>query len=369
MSIIPDTSTIINHPSVLDQENLTIPYCVLGELDNLKDSSHSGYQARRATQKILSRKIPTKEFDTSADKVDNQLLEISEKEKVFTDDVLLYLKGQSNNLNVELYSPPDDSIYTGVKKYRLTNGKKDKLYDGKTIKTDLDLYPNQFVDSDRVLARYYDNGLHKVDWNPNLLEGLDLNRRQKMAVDLLMDSDVSVVGLHGPAGTGKTSLALEAAFQQIKYGEYDKLVVSAPKIQRGRQQETLGYLPGDVDEKLEPWLKPFFDNVQTQHHAQFETLPLSMIQGRNLQNTVWLITEFQNVRGTEADQIIERVGSGSKLIYEGDINQRTVKSAYDGLTVMTNALKGRELAGAVRLNEVERSETAKLGETVRNYLG
>lgn len=370
MPSIPDTSTIINHPSVLDEEKILIPHCVLSELDKLKTKKKAGYEARRAIQKILSREIPTESFEVEAPSTDDKLLGISkEGYKVWTDDVSLYLRGKSKDLNIELYSPPDENIFTGMKNVHVGEETRNKLFDKHVASTNLDLYPNQFVNSKQVMARYKDGKLKFVPWKVDVINNVKLNRRQLMAIDILMDEDVTVAGMHGPAGTGKTSLAIATAIQQIKQGKYNRLILSAPKIQRGRQQEIIGYLPGDLDDKLEPWLKPFYDNIEEQHHFTFETLPLSMIQGRNLKNTIWIITEFQNVKGTEADQIVERVGSGSKLIYEGDLNQKTVKSSYDGLTVLTNALKDEELAGAIELKEIERSRTARLGKEIRTYIG
>lgn len=378
MSVIPDTSVIIDNPRITLKENTIIPYCVLAELDNLKRNSSVGHKVRKASHLIINNHIPTKSFPINCNSTDDKLIELAtDGYTVLTNDLLMYLKGQARGATIDLVQE-DNDLYTGIKEVNLPQECIDQLYNhnsinfknliGENPRLDLDLYENQFLDAGQIMARYHDNKLYPLDWNTTVEEIGELNRRQIMALDLLLAQEVKIMAMAGRAGTGKTSLALNIAIKQIQFQRYENLILSRPRVQAGSPEEELGYLPGDTEEKTMPFLQPFFDNERREHSFQYEVLPLSMIQGRNIKHSIWVITEFQNVRKEDVDAIVERLGEGSKLIVEGDINQNNRTSKEDGLSFLINNLKDEKAVGSIVLNEVERSDVAQLGEKLREAL-
>lgn len=374
MNTILDTSVIIDNPNNLfAYKDVIIPYFVLEELDNLKDSRNIGNKARLATRLILDHNIPCRDIRASADMVDNKLIQLSRRGyKIITSDLLLYLKGQTATGNVFLHQRPNMELYEGVKDMDIPPELYTDLFDNKGLKVEMDLYENQFIDDgNNMIARYKNGRLKKIKWYKEL-DGVGmLNRRQMMATNLLFDPDVTVVSLIGRAGSGKTSLAINTAIQQVKNGLYDKIILARPKIQKGLKEEKLGYLKGDKEEKLADYVQPFFDNIKIQSYIDYEIESLSLIQGRNIDNSLFLITESQNIAPEDMDCLIERIGKNAKLILEGDINQVNrggLTPEWNGLSFVANILKDEPLTGSILLTEVERSETAKLGEKLRKNL-
>jgi PhoH-like ATPase len=207
------------------------------------------------------------------------------------------------------------------------------------------------------------------------------NREQAFALDLLMDESIKLVTLVGKAGTGKTLLALAAALRRtIEDGIYSRVLVSRPIIPLGRD---LGYLPGSVDEKLNPWLQPIFDNLELLVGASsskkstnmqkliqdgfIQVEPLTYIRGRSLPHQYLVVDEAQNLTPHEVKTIITRSGQGTKVVLTGDpyqIDNPYVDSASNGLTIVTDRFKGQRIAGHVVLSKGERSELAELASNL-----
>lgn len=210
------------------------------------------------------------------------------------------------------------------------------------------------------------------------------NKEQAFALDALLDDSISLVTLIGKAGTGKTLLAIAAGLQKVTDEQkHHKLVVSRPVFPMGRD---LGYLPGTVEEKLDPWMRPIFDNVEYLmgiSHADrragrgaeelkamgiIEIEPLTYIRGRSLPNLYMIVDEAQNLTPHEVKTILTRVGEGTKIILTGDpyqIDNPYVDSESNGLTYVVNRFKGQSLASTVTLFKGERS---KLAEMAANLL-
>lgn len=214
---------------------------------------------------------------------------------------------------------------------------------------------------------------------------LPRNVQQTMALDLLLDDDIKLVTLLGPAGTGKTLLALAAGMSRvIQEQRYDKLLVARPIQPMGRD---IGYLPGSKEEKLEAWMQPIFDNLTyllaargtTGQHAesrpvegQLEQLrasgqlvlePLTYIRGRSVPNQLMIVDEAQNLTPHEVKTIVSRVGNGTKMVLTGDVGQIDnpyLDSSSNGLSFTVERLKGEALVGHVTLERSERSELASL---------
>jgi PhoH-like ATPase len=236
------------------------------------------------------------------------------------------------------------------------------------------------------------------------------NPQQLMALDLLLDNTIQFVTLFGPAGTGKTFLALLAGLHKVLVeDEYEKLLISRPVVPLGRD---IGYLPGTVEEKLHSWMLPIYDNMEFIMHSSqvgqhFEELEgdryerrkgkkggdrrdkhqrpsnggslrpmddlvkhgklsleaITYMRGRSIPYQYILIDEVQNLTPHEVKTLVSRVGEGSKIILAGDPYQ--IDSPYldfisNGLVVTSERFRGQRVFGTVYLKTSERSELSKL---------
>ena len=226
-------------------------------------------------------------------------------------------------------------------------------------------------------------------FDPNLKSFISVNRQdvcrirprnaeQCFSVDALMNPDIPLVALSGKAGTGKTLLALAAALASEK--SYQQIFLSRPIVPMGNRD--MGYLPGDVDAKMDPYIKPLYDNlgvIQNQwgrgsdQYDQIKGMiegnklkisPLSFIRGRSLVSTYFIVDEAQNLTPHEVKTIITRAGEGTKIVLTGDVHQIDhpyLDAESNGLSYVIEKLKGRALFSHVRLEKGERSELAELG--------
>lgn len=216
------------------------------------------------------------------------------------------------------------------------------------------------------------------------------NVQQTMALELLLDDDVKIVTLTGPAGTGKTLLALAAGLHKtLKEERFDKLLTARPIMPLGRD---IGYLPGDKDEKLSMWMQPIFDNIayllstrgshsderpesrtaeqrldQLMATGRVVLEPLTYIRGRSIPHQFMIVDEAQNLSPHEIKTIVSRVGDGTKIVLSGDILQ--IDNPYldaqsNGLAHAIERFKGQRIAGHVSLSKTERSQLASLAAEI-----
>lgn len=203
------------------------------------------------------------------------------------------------------------------------------------------------------------------------------NKEQSYALDLLLDENIRLVTLIGKAGTGKTLLALAAGLKRtVEDGVYTRMLVSRPIMPLGRD---LGFLPGDVDEKLNPWMQPIFDNLEflfssgtrkgprayaeLLESGQIQVEPLTYIRGRSLPAQYMIVDEAQNLTPHEVKTIITRSGDGTKIVLTGDpgqIDNPYVDSASNGLSVAADKFRGEKVAAHIVLTKGERSDLAEL---------
>ncbi|RLD71187.1 MAG: ribonuclease [Bacteroidetes bacterium] len=207
------------------------------------------------------------------------------------------------------------------------------------------------------------------------------NAEQTFALDALARPEVQLVALTGKAGTGKTLLALAAAIHQRKM--YTQIFLARPIVPLGNRD--LGYLPGDVDEKIGPYMQPLFDNLsvikqkfkqQSKEFSRIEEMqqteklvitPLAYIRGRSLSRVFFIVDEAQNLTPHEVKTIITRAGEGTKMIFTGDIQQ--IDSPYldtksNGLTYLADRMKGQDIFAHVHLVKGERSYLADLASNL-----
>ncbi len=203
------------------------------------------------------------------------------------------------------------------------------------------------------------------------------NAEQAFSLHALMNPEVKLVSLTGKAGTGKTLLALAAALQQHK--QYKQILLARPIMPLANRD--LGFLPGDINEKIGPYMQPLFDNLgviknrfsqnskelniidEMQKREELVITPLAYIRGRSLSDVFFIIDEAQNLTPHEVKTIITRAGEGSKMVFTGDIHQ--IDSPYldmqsNGLAYLTDKMKGQEIFAHVNLVKGERSFLAEL---------
>jgi len=220
---------------------------------------------------------------------------------------------------------------------------------------------------DRVIKLRYN---HEQIWGVK-----PRNAQQQMAFELLLRKDIQLVTMTGKAGTGKTLLALAAGLLQTEdLSEYNKLLVSRPIVPMGKD---LGFLPGEKEEKLRPWMQPIYDNLEylfnTKKPGELDSIlagihsieveALTYIRGRSLPDSYIIMDEAQNLTKHEVKTILTRVGERSKIILLGDpaqIDHPYLDEGNNGLTYVLERFKDEPIAGHVNLVKGERSELAQL---------
>ncbi|MGB0837344.1 MAG: PhoH family protein [Flavobacteriaceae bacterium] len=207
------------------------------------------------------------------------------------------------------------------------------------------------------------------------------NAEQTFALDALMNPDIPLVAIQGVAGTGKTLLALAAAVEQKTI--YDQIILSRPTIPLSNRE--LGFLPGDAEDKIAPYMAPLFDNLKfiksqfsdnskkrqkldgMSEDGELQITALNFIRGRTLSSTMFIVDEAQNLTPHEVKTIITRAGEGTKVVFTGDINQ--IDTPYldtysNGLSYIIDKLKGQDLFAHIKLENGERSELANLANVL-----
>jgi phosphate starvation-inducible PhoH-like protein len=161
--------------------------------------------------------------------------------------------------------------------------------------------------------------------------------KQEEYVDLLLDPRQFVVFATGPAGTGKTMLAVLAALKAFKEGEIEKIIITRPAV--GVDDEKHGFLPGTLNEKMEPWTRPIFDVIKEYYTPQevaqmledetIEISPLAYLRGRTFKNSWIIFDEAQNSTTNQMKMVLTRIGDNSKMVITGDLNQNDRKYANE----------------------------------------
>lgn len=276
---------------------------------------------------------------------------------------------------------PDDSFYKGYRIEEVTKEEIDSIYQC-GFKESGNEYPNEFVvfkhGQSSVITRNVNGRLLIAGRNDKPVWGITpRNVEQRMALDLLLDRDVPVVTLTGKAGTGKTLLALASSLKMVEDDKiYKNLLITRPIIPMGRD---IGYLPGEKEEKLRPWMQPIYDNLEflcskgenpkelvtdmMNGLTNIQIDALTYIRGRSIPEQMIIIDEAQNLTKHEVKTILTRVGEGSKIVLVGDPEQidHPYLDAYsNGLTYVIEKLKDQEIAGHVNLTKGVRSKVAQV---------
>lgn len=428
-TFILDTNVLLHDPRSMfsfADNNIIIPIYAVEEIDNFKkELSELGQNARQVSRYLdelrssgslaegvqlesggtlrvatSGRQLPPE--ITSDRGQDSRILAVAfdaqerlrNKQQVvlITQDTNLRIRSDAIGICSENFEPEPtsiDELYTGYVEVDLEREHIDQLYKTNSLQLDdVKLNNNQFVilkdrtnPSHSALARMKaGSSLRSIIKPTHDVWGISArNKEQVFALDLLLDDDIQLVTLVGKAGTGKTLLAIAAGLHLVAdERKYQRLLVSRPIFPLGRD---LGYLPGTVEEKLNPWMQPIFDNVEfimgrshfsRQHNKRsyqelidldlLQIEPLTYIRGRSIASQFLIVDEAQNLTPHEVKTIVSRAGEGTKIILTGDpyqIDHPYVDSTNNGLVHVVNRFKNQALFGHVRLKKGERSVLAE----------
>jgi PhoH-like ATPase len=427
-----DTSVIIHdHNSLMNFEDndIAIPITVLEELDNFKKGHDTkNFEAREFTRMVdkLSsnftlnewiplgtnkkskfkiifpnpglKNSPEKIFDDK--KGDHQILNAAlslqevEKGKVVvlvTKDINLRIKAKALNLIAEDYSTGKindvSDLYLGREKVEGVPAdaiksiyEKGKLSDYGFIKDKIE--NNHFYilknGKSSSLAFYnpVEDHLERVE-KINAFGITPRNAEQAFALHAILNSNIKLVTIQGVAGTGKTLLALAGALEQRR--EFKQIILARPVVPLSNKD--IGFLPGDIKDKINPYMEPLWDNLkfiknqfsetdkrhkqilEMQKNEKIVITPLAYIRGRSLSDIIFIVDEAQNLTPHEVKTIITRAGENSKIIFTGDIRQ--IDTPYldeysNGLSYLIDKVRGNKLYSHIVLEKGERSELANL---------
>ncbi|MDO5656008.1 MAG: PhoH family protein [Flavobacteriaceae bacterium] len=428
-----DTSVIIfDHNSIVsfDEHDIVIPITVLEELDTFKKGNDTkNFEAREfirfldknSSDDLITDWMPlpgdgrgdfkivlstngvkhdaTKIYDSQSN--DNKILNAAQKVKeenperqviLVTKDVNLRLKAKALGLRAEDYETGKvaniDNLQSGILHLNDFNQEIiDRLYSDHHIALEdivqqMPVSPNQYYilqgDKSSALA-YYNPFLQQLE-RVNKYTCFNIkprNAEQAFAMHAIMQPDIKLVALHGVAGTGKTLIALAAALEQRR--QFKQVYLARPIVPLSNKD--IGYLPGDIKSKIDPYMQPLWDNLKFIQN-QFEesdkeykqitqmldqeklvVTPLAYIRGRSLSDVIFIVDEAQNLTPHEIKTIITRAGVNSKFVFTGDVKQ--IDTPYldelsNGLSYLVDRVQGKNLFAHIQLIKGERSELANL---------
>jgi PhoH-like ATPase len=313
--------------------------------------------------------------------------------ELITKDINLRIKADVLGIVAKDYEPEGlstENMYEGYQELELAPDKVDLFFREKKITVDVKLQANQYVimknsanPNHSAIGRYNlkEKSVVPLVSGTNGVWGIQArNVEQSFALDCLLNDEILFVSLVGKAGTGKTLLAIAAGLHKtLDEGVFQRLLVSRPIFPMGRD---IGYLPGDIEQKLNPWMQPIFDNVEFLMGADKKAAgraqelinqgmlniePLTYIRGRSIPKQYLIVDEAQNLTPHEIKTIITRAGRGTKVVLTGDVYQIDnpyVDSANSGLTYAVEKFKGHGIAAHVTLSKGERSELAELAANI-----
>lgn len=315
------------------------------------------------------------------------------KVELITKDINLRIKADVYGIFARDYESSDNNnedLYEGYHEISVSPEQIDTFYREKRYVYDGKLYANQYVimkDSSNpnhsAIGRYSlaEKAIVPLVQAADAIWGVHArNVEQAFAMDCLMNDEILFVSLVGKAGTGKTLLAIAAGLHKtLDKGQFQRLLVSRPIFPMGKD---IGYLPGDIEQKLNPWMQPIFDNVEYLmgsdkkaagraqeliNQGMLNIEPLTYIRGRSIPKQYLIVDEAQNLTPHEIKTIVTRAGQGTKVVLTGDVYQIDnpyVDSANSGLTYAVERFKGHAIAAHVTLTKGERSELAELAANI-----
>ena len=428
-TFVVDTNVLLHDPDAIgrfDGNDVVISLSVIEELDSLKRlSDELGKNARHVLRYIdllksqgelhkgiqienditVSVFLDGKGYDTKGfpypiEKSNKLLLaafQLKSEGKhviVISKDFIIRVKSEAIGVETQNYrglKMSYENIYKGYRKVEVPKHKIDLFFkDGEIDLDETEFYPNEYC---LLSCAEHSTAVCKYNAKKKKLEPLmklsrdiwgvsPLNVEQKCALDLLMRDDIKLVTLIGPAGTGKTLLALAVGLKKVFDDNiYNRILVSRPIIPLGKD---IGYLPGTKEEKLFHWMQPIYDNLEYLCHSttgqngdeaqkwiteskKLEMEAVTYIRGRSLPKMYMIIDEAQNLTPHEVKTSISRAGQGTKVILTGDptqIDNPYLDKDSNALTYVVGKFKDSPLFGNIFLERTERSELAALAAEI-----
>lgn len=432
-----DTNVLLHDFRALhsfENRNVVIPITVLEEIDKFKRGSDTiNYNAREFIRELDN--LATKDkniFESGIDLengsrvfVDTEHSENGKIKKLFREDspdhrilavaynleekghrvvliskdINVRMKAKSLGIETRDYYTDKvetiDALHTGIKNFVGNDYTKiaTKLKEDNSlaVEEDIKAYPNTYFiykkdeeDTEGIIGQYNSESKTLCYVEKENIEAYGIkprNDEQAIALDVLLNKDIPLVTIMGKAGTGKTLLALAAALERRR--DYRQILLARPVV--ALSNKDLGYLPGDIKSKLDPYMHPLFDNLSViqnlypegsseakniENMLEKEKLlisPLAYIRGRTLSKVYFIVDEAQNLTPHEVKTIITRAGENTKIVFTGDINQ--IDTPYldersNGLTYLIDKMKGEYLSATVTLEKGERSELAELAANI-----
>ena len=411
-----DTSVLLSDPKALfrfKEQSVVIPIVVINELEKKRNDPEIGYFARQALRSLDdlrqqherldfpievgdggTLRVELNHIDQSVLPVgfqlgdnDSRILAVAfnlasegNDVTVVSQDLPLRVKVASLGMRAEEYrnNLAVDSGWTGQAQITITGDEMNDLYENGEVLVEqtagMPVNTGLVIASDRgqALGRVTRDGrIQNVRGDRDVFGVHGRSAEQKLAIDLLLDSDVGIVSLGGRAGTGKSALALCAALEAVlERRAHKKIMVFRPIYAVGGQD--LGYLPGSEGEKMNPWGQAIFDTLgalvskEVVNHVVergiLEVLPLTHIRGRSLHDAFVIVDEAQSLERNVLLTVLSRIGQNSKVVLTHDVAQRDNLRVgrHDGIAAVIEALKGQNLFGHVTLMRSERSAIAAL---------
>jgi PhoH-like ATPase len=427
-TFVIDTNVLLHDPTALMQfprNHVLLPIAVLEELDKMKRLPNDlGKNAREAIRLLDSLKTVGKgnlhagvklengaviriqpefrveyKYDFAMTINDNRIImaayllqEQGEKVVFVSKDFAARIKAEVIGIEAEDYENLKysyESIYKGIQHLELPKHEIDLFYkDGHLEVSNLHCHPNQYF---VMTSPEKSSAVGKYDPFHQNIEALlkvspiwgikPRNVEQRCAMDLLLRDEIKLVTMVGPAGTGKTLLALACGMRKVfDEGTYSRILVSRPIMPLGRD---IGYLPGTKEEKLFPWMQPIYDNLDflcastggesnetlkwVMDSKKIEMEAVTYIRGRSLPKMYIIIDEAQNLTPHEVKTIISRAGEGTKVVLAGDptqIDNPYLDKDSNGLTFTVGKFIDHRIYGHIFLDKTERSELAALAAEI-----
>ena len=411
-----DTSVLLSDPKALfrfKEQSVVIPIVVINELEKKRHDPEIGYFARQALRALDDLRQEHERLDfpievgdggtlrVELNHIDQSVLPLGfqlgdndsrilavafnlanegQDVTVVSQDLPLRVKVAALGMRAEEYrnNLAVDSGWSGQAQITISSKEMNELYENDEVKVDavknMPVNTGLVINSDRgqALGRVTKDGrIQAVRGDRDVFGVHGRSAEQKLAIDLLLDSDVGIVSLGGRAGTGKSALALCAALEAVlERRAHKKIMVFRPIYAVGGQD--LGYLPGSEGEKMNPWGQAIFDTLgalvskEVVNHVVergiLEVLPLTHIRGRSLHDAFVIVDEAQSLERNVLLTVLSRIGQNSKVVLTHDVAQRDNLRVgrHDGIAAVIEALKGQDLFGHVTLMRSERSAIAAL---------
>jgi PhoH-like ATPase len=415
-TFVLDTSVLLSDPRAIfrfAEHAVVIPVVVISELEGKRNDPEIGYFARQALRHLDDLRVENGRLDFPVPVGDGGSLRVELNHSnmavlpsgmqlgdndarilavamnlshdgldvtVVSKDLPMRVKASSIGLTAEEYRAElaVDSGYTGLVDIDLSAAQMAQLYDREELETDaaagLPVNTSLIIHSERgsALGRVSaDGGVRLVRGDRDVFGLHGRSAEQRLAIDMLLDPEIGIVSLGGRAGTGKSALALCAGLEAVlERQQHKKIMVFRPLFAVGGQE--LGYLPGDQQDKMNPWGQAVFDTLgalvsdnvleEVVDRGILEVLPLTHIRGRSLHDAFVIVDEAQSLERNVLLTVLSRVGQNSRVVLTHDVAQRDNLRVgrHDGVASVIETLKGHELFGHITLTRSERSAIAAL---------